>query len=61
MQQRVPQFRLRSLTGLVLVSGFSLIVWVAIAYGVAQFQHASHAACAQHGQPASQACPANDR
>ena len=61
MQQRVPQFRLRSLTGLALVSGFSLIVWLAVAYGITQFQHAH--ACAQsaeHSQTATQNCPAND-
>jgi len=61
MQQRVPQFRLRSLTGLFLVSGFSLIVWLAVAYGVAQFQHASHNPCTQPNQPSAQACPANER
>lgn len=61
MQQRVPQFRLRSLTGLFLVSSFSLIVWLVIAYGIAQLQHTSRNPCAQPNQPSAQACPANER
>ena len=60
MPNRVQQFRLRSLTGLALVSGFSLIVWIAIAMGVAQLQH--HAPCdTSHDQSASQACKSGDR
>jgi hypothetical protein len=60
MPHRVQQFRLRSLTGLFLVSGFSLIVWLTIAYGVGLFQH-SHAACDKAAHAASQACQQANR
>jgi len=64
MQHRVPQFRLRSLTGLFLVSSFSLLVWLAVAYGVAQLQHTGHVSCTQsadHAQIGTQACQTNGR
>jgi len=62
MSPHAPQFRLRSLTGLFLISGFSLAVWLAVAYGIAQFQHSGNAACADHGCYGAQApCKACDR
>ena len=64
MPDQAPHFRLKSLTGLALVSGFSLIVWLAIAFGVAQLQHGGHVTCdkaAATGTPAAQACQADGR
>jgi hypothetical protein len=45
MSKSVPRLRLRSLTGLALISGFSLIVWIAVVMGVAQLTHANHPTC----------------
>jgi len=60
MPPRAPQFRLRSLTGLFLVSGFSLIVWLAVAFGVAQLQHDN--ACDSRAPASAQnACKAVNR
>ena len=59
MQNRVPQFRLRSLTGLALISGFSLVVWVLVAMGMTQLAHGNHPACdhpAATTEAASQGC-----
>jgi len=63
MSDRVPQFRLRSLTGLALVSGFSLIVWLAIAFGVAQLTHGNPPSCdkAAADTAAAHACRTDGR
>ncbi len=60
MSDRVPQLRLRSVTGLALISGFSLIVWIAIALGVAQMTHDAHPPCPPHPSQAqtAQGCKA---
>ncbi len=59
MSQRVQRFRLRSLTGLFMVAAFSLIVWLAIAYGVAQVQHGGRASCTS-GDHAQSSCKADN-
>jgi len=63
MPDHAPQFRLRSLTGLALVSGFSLIVWLAIAFGVAQLTHNGHPPCdkAAAGTAEAHACQTDGR
>jgi hypothetical protein len=64
MPDNAPQFRLRSLTGLALASGFSLIVWLLIAFCIAQWQHAGRPACdkaAAAGTAAAQACRTDAR
>ena len=58
MQNRVQQLRLRSWTGLALISGFSLIVWIAIALGIAQFQHNNHPSCRDGATAAHATSPA---
>lgn len=62
MSNRVPQFRLRSLAGLALVSGFSLIVWVVVVMGIASLTHADHPACAHNASGTEVAhCKPGDR
>ena len=63
MSERAPHFRLRSLAGLALVSGFSLVVWLAVAFGVAQLTHGNHPSCDKAGADtvAAHACQSDRR